>query len=264
VMDVNMRQALRERGLKVGTGFLEFDTPGVGQIAKAAGADYAFVDMEHSGFGIETIKRVLRYFQSADLPTVVRPPTKATHHIGQVLDAGANAVLVPMIETADEARDAVQACRYYPDGRRGAALGIAHDRYRGGSMAETFAAANQNVGAIMLIESVKGVENIADIAATDGVDGLWVGAFDLSCSLKRPGDFGSREFRDAAASVITAARKHGLNSGRLVGSPEEGARLFNEGVDWISYSADVYLLRNALKSGFDQIRALSRPRDATQ
>ena len=251
----SLRALLREDKLKVGTGFLEFDSPGIGHIAKAAGADYAFVDMEHSGFGIDTIKRVLRYMEAADLPCIVRPLTKDAHNIDQVLDAGADGVLAPMVETADEARAIVEASRYYPQGKRGAALGIAHDRYRSEPMAEAFAAANDRIAVLMLIESAKGVENIEEIAAVPGVDGIWIGAFDLSWSLGVPGEFDTNpKFEAAVSRVLAACKANGLNAGRLVGSPEEGARLHKAGVDAISYSVDIYLLRSALQSGISSIR----------
>jgi len=253
--ELSLRDLLRQRTLKVGTGFLEFDSPGIGQIARAGGVDFAFIDMEHSGFGIESVKRSLRYMQAAGLPAVVRPPTKAFHHIGQVLDAGADAVLVPMVETAEQARESLQAIKYYPEGRRGVALGIAHDRYRAGPMADTLAAANRKTAALMLIESVQGVANADEIAAVPGVDGLWLGALDLSCSLGAPGEFeSSPRFLAAMQKVLSAAKAHNLNAGRLAGTPGEGIALFKLGFDSLCYSADIYLLRGAIAAGVTAIR----------
>ena len=252
----SLRALLRSKGLKVGTSVFEFDSPGIGQIIKAAGADYVFVDMEHSGFGIDTLKRILRYMQSADLLTIVRPLTKAAHHIGQVLDAGADGVLIPMVETAEEARQAISAMKYLPQGNRGAALGIAHDRYRASNMKETFAAANENIAAIILIESAEGIKNVDQIAAIDGVDGLWLGGLDLSCSLGCLGEFdGNPVFDQAVTKLLDATKKHNINAGRLTFAPEEGINLFKAGFDAISYSADIYLLRSAIEQGISKIKA---------
>ena len=98
----------------LGTMIGEFDTPGIGHIAKAAGLDYVFLDLEHSGFGLGDLKRLLVYFQAAGLPVMVRPPSKSGHHISRALDAGAEALLMPMVASAEEAADLVRMMRYPP------------------------------------------------------------------------------------------------------------------------------------------------------
>ena len=248
------RDLTRSRALKVGTAFLEFDSPGVGQIAKAGGAEFAFVDMEHSGFGIDTVKRVLRYMQAADLPTMVRPPSKAYNHIARVLDIGAECLLLPMVGSAEETRIILQYMKYAPEGERGIALGIAHDRYRPGVPAEKLAAANAMTACIPLIETRAGIENVDEICALDGVDGLWIGHFDLSCSLGIPGQFEHRDFRAATRRVLAAAKKHNKCCGRMVGSVAEGLKLHREGFDMICYSGDVFLLQAAIQAGIAGIR----------
>jgi 2-keto-3-deoxy-L-rhamnonate aldolase RhmA len=252
----SLRSRLRSGQLTVGTGIFEFDSPGIGHILKAAGIDFAFIDMEHSCFGFETLKRVLRYMEAANLSAVVRPPTKQAHHLALALDAGAEAVLVPRIETAEEARAAVDAMKYPPRGTRGAAVGMAHDRYRLGNVEEGFAAANERTCAIMLIESRKGVENVAAIAAEEGVDGLWLGGLDLSCDMGVPGQSDNNDaFKAAADKVLAACRQNALSAGRLVFSPDEGIALYNRGFRSISYSADIYILQQALRKGVSDIRA---------
>ncbi len=188
------REMTKTRDLKAGVAFLEFDSPGVGQIAKAGGAEFAFIDMEHSGFGIDTVKRMLRYMQAADLPALVRPPSKSYHHIARVLDIGADALLLQMLSSAEEARQIVGYMKYAPEGGRGIALSIAHDRYRPGPAAEKLAAANAHVACIPLIETREGIQNIDEIVGVEGVDGIWIGHFDLSCSLGIPGQFEHPDF----------------------------------------------------------------------
>jgi 2-dehydro-3-deoxyglucarate aldolase/4-hydroxy-2-oxoheptanedioate aldolase len=250
-----LRSLLRSDKLTVGTGVFEFDTPGIGQILKATGIDFAFIDMEHSCFGFETLKKMLRYAQAAELPVVVRPPTKDSHHLGLALDAGADALLVPRIETAAEARAAIAAMKYPPKGVRGAAIGIAHDRYKPTAVRETFQSANESTGAIMLIESMKGVEHADEIASVADVDGLWLGGLDLSCDMGIPGQSdGNAEFKAAADKVLSACQTHSINPGRLVFSPEEGIALYRRGFRAISYSADIYILQRALQKGVAEIR----------
>jgi len=248
------RDLTKTGDLKVGIAVMEFDSPGIGQIAKAGGAEFAFIDMEHSGFGIDTVKRILRYMQAAELPTLVRPPSKAYHHVARVLDIGAEGLLLPMVGSAAEAQGILNSMKYVPDGGRGVALGIAHDRYRPGPTAEKLAAANAMTACIPLIETREGVENVEAIAALDGVDGLWIGHFDLSCSLGIPGQFEHRDFRAAHEQVLAAAKRNGKSCGRMVTGVEEGARLFRAGFDVICYSGDVFLLQAAIESGVKALR----------
>ncbi len=92
------------------------------------------------------------------------------------------------------------------------------------------------------------------IAAVDGVDGLWIGHFDLSCSLGIPGQFDHPDFLDAVERVVAAAKKHNRSCGRMVGNVEEGARLYKQGFDVICYSGDVFLLQAAIQDGISALR----------
>ncbi len=248
------RELTRNRDLKAGVAVMEFDSPGIGQIVKAGGADFAFLDMEHSGFGIDTIKRILRYMQAADLPTLVRPPSKAYHHIARVLDVGAEALLLPMVGGAEETETILNKMKYIPEGGRGVALSIAHDRYMPGPTDKKLAAANAKTACVPLIETRDGIENVDAIAAVEGVDGLWIGHFDLSCSLGIPGQFDHPDFLAAVEQIVTAAKKHNKSCGRMVSSVEDGARLFRQGFDIICYSGDVFLLQAAIESGISALR----------
>jgi 2-keto-3-deoxy-L-rhamnonate aldolase RhmA len=243
-----------ERRLKVGTSVFEFDTPGIGHILKNAGSEFVFLDMEHSGFGMDAMKRLLRYCEAAELPTLVRPPSKSTHHIARVLDIGAGGLILPMVADADEARHIVSAMKYVPQGTRGVALGIAHDRYAPGPVDDKLAAANAATACVVLIETADGVRNVDAIAAVDGIDALWIGHFDLSCSLGIPGQFDHPEFGAATEKVIAAARSHNKALGRLVNTPDEGIAFHRQGFDLICYSGDLWLFQAALTSGLQALK----------
>src|SRR5262245_61621041 len=210
-----LKRLAGSRKLKVGHFVVEFATPGIGHILKSAGCDFVLFDTEHSGFGMETVKSAVRYMQAADLPTIVRAPSKEYHHIARAADMGAEGVMLPMVGSAEEARHILDCLKYAPAGGRGVALQVAHDRYRPGPVHEKLAAANRRTTLFCQIETAAGVENADAIAATPGVDCLWVGHFDLSVSLGVPGDFGSKTFTDAIKRVAAATRKHGKSLGRL-------------------------------------------------
>jgi 2-keto-3-deoxy-L-rhamnonate aldolase RhmA len=249
-----LKEMAGSREPKVGHFIVEFATPGIGQILKAAGCDFALFDCEHSGFGFETIKSVLRYMQAADMPTIVRVPSKDYHHIARAADMGAEGIMLPMVGSAEEGRAILDCMKYHPVGRRGVALGIAHDRYLPGPTLDKLAAANRRTTLFAQIETRQGVENSEAIAALDGVDCLWVGHFDLSASLGIPGQFDHKDFTDAIKAVIKACRKHGKSAGRLVPNVDEGVAFYQAGFDFICYSGDVWALLGAVQQGVSKIR----------
>jgi 2-keto-3-deoxy-L-rhamnonate aldolase RhmA len=246
------------RATKFGHFIVEFATPGIGHILKGAGCDFTLFDLEHSGFGFETVKSALRYFEGADVAAIVRVPSKEYHHIARACDMGAEGIMLPMVGSAKEARQILDCMKYHPQGKRGVALGVAHDNYRGGDVAAKLAAANKRTTLFCQIETAEGVKNAEEIAAMDGVDCLWVGHFDLSVSLGVPGQFEHPKFTKAIDKVVAAARKHRKSLGRLVPNVETGIEYNKMGFDFICYSGDVWVLQNALTTAVGQLRAACR------
>lgn len=245
----------KTKDLKLGTYISELATPGVGRLLKSAGCDFAFVDMEHNGFSFETAQAVLRSLHDAGVATVLRPPSQKIHHLARSCDIGAQGLVPPMLSNMEQAAACIDAIKYWPDGHRGCAFGIAHDDYVGGSVTDAMAAANAKTSFVALIESAEGIENCEAIAAHDGVDCLWIGHLDLSASLGIPGTFDDPIFVDAIARVMAAARRNGKSVGRLVGSAEDAAAFRAQGCDFICYLGDVWLIQRALREGFAAIRS---------
>jgi 2-dehydro-3-deoxyglucarate aldolase/4-hydroxy-2-oxoheptanedioate aldolase len=252
--DDALKAMSKTKSAKFGHFIVEFATPGIGHILKSAGCDFALFDLEHSGFHFETVKSVLRYFEAAQLPAIVRVPSKEYHHIARAMDMGAEGLMLPMVSTPDEARQIVHAMKYHPAGGRGVALQVAHDRYRPGAVPDKFAAANSRSTLFCQIETAAGVENADEIAAIEGVDALWVGHFDLSVSLGIPGEFDHPDFKRAIERTIAACKKHGKALGRLVPTVELGVELNKAGFDFICYSGDVWVLHNALAEAIARLR----------
>ncbi|MBX6322839.1 MAG: hpch/hpai aldolase [Rhodospirillaceae bacterium] len=240
---------------RLGTFLVEFATPGIGHILKAAGCDFVLFDLEHSGITLDLLKSALRYLEAADLPAIVGLPSRDPHQVGLVLDMGAQAVMSPMVETVAEAQACLERLRYPPAGRRAVALRVAHDRYRARPVPELLAATNAEVCWFAKIETALGVENVDAIAALPGVDGLWIGHVDLTASLGCPGDFADPRSPAAVERGPAGARRHGKPIGRLVGSVEEGLRLHAQGFDFIGYSGDVWILQDGLAAALDALRA---------
>ena len=152
----------------------EFFSPGMPQVLKAADCEFALFDMEHTGLGFETLKMLFAACRGVGISPMVRVPRSEYHFLARALDVGAHGVMVPMVESAGEAQRIVEATHYPPQGRRGAAFGIAQDDYRGGDVKAKVAALNERTLVIAQIESERGLDEVEAIAATPGIDVLWL------------------------------------------------------------------------------------------
>jgi len=257
-MTATMRNMVATRRLKLGTFVVEFNSPGMGQILKAAGCEFAIIDMEHSGFDYDGLKRMLRYYQAAGVPAIVSTAVGDYDVIARACDMGADAIQPAKVGSAEEAREMLSHMRYPPQGHRGVALGIAHDRYRPGDTAKKLKRANRETVFFPKIETRQGIENIDAIAALGGVGGIWIGHFDLSVDMGIPAQFDHPEFTAAMKRVARACRRHDISLGRIAENVETGVALNRMGFDFLCYSGDIWLLRDALKAGLDALRAECR------
>jgi 2-dehydro-3-deoxyglucarate aldolase/4-hydroxy-2-oxoheptanedioate aldolase len=208
---------IRERVLAgeqvLGAMVFECFTPGIARLMELAGCDYVLYDMEHTGIGLETLRVQAAHCRGLSVAPMARVPRCEYRFIAGALDIGMKGVMVPMVESADQARVIGEASRYPPGGRRGAAFGFAHDDYAPGDPAEKMRRADAEVLTIAQIETERGLENLDAIAATDGIDVLWLGHFDLTNFLGVPGQFRSQTYLDAVRAIVGAARRHGKGLG---------------------------------------------------
>lgn len=253
-----MRNMVATQRLKLGTFVVEFNSPGMGHILKAAGCEFAIIDMEHSGFDYDSLKRMLRYYQAAGVPAIVSTAVGDYDVIARACDMGADAIQPAKVGSAEEAREMLSHMRYPPQGHRGVALGIAHDRYQPGDTAKKLQRANRETVFFPKIETRQGIENIDAIAALGGVAGIWIGHFDLSVDMGIPAQFDHPEFTAAMRRAARACRKHDISLGRIAENVETGVALNRMGFDFLCYSGDIWLLRDALKAGLDALRAECR------
>jgi 2-dehydro-3-deoxyglucarate aldolase/4-hydroxy-2-oxoheptanedioate aldolase len=161
-----------------------------------------------------------------------------------------------MVSSVEQATLAVRAVKYFPQGDRGVATGLAHERFRrdAATLNARFAGHNARTLVILQVEDGAGADAADAIAALDGVDVLWVGHNDLSVALGKPGDFADPAFVTAEEKTIAACRKHGKSAGRLARDAAEAALFTRRGYDWVSIATDVGLLQAALAEGIDTVR----------
>jgi 2-keto-3-deoxy-L-rhamnonate aldolase RhmA len=249
-----MKAKLAAGGLTFGTMVFEFLSPGLPRLAKRSGAEFLIYDMEHSAVTVETIAWQLALCRSVGIVPIVRPTAGLRHLIGPLLDAGALGVKIPNVETAEEAREIVRWTRYPPAGERGAAFGLPHDDYGGGNQVETMRAANDSLIILAQIESERGLENVDEIMATDGIDIAWLGHFDLSNSMGIPGEFEHPRFLAALDRIVAAAERHGKAAGFLAANAEIGRAWMARGFRAVLVSRDTMLFANALRGGIAALR----------
>jgi 2-keto-3-deoxy-L-rhamnonate aldolase RhmA len=255
-----VKRTLSQGGVAIGTMFFEFNTTGVARIAANAGAEFALFDTEHTGWDADTIRTLMATARAAALVPMVRVPATQYHLIARPLDLGAMGIMIPMVESEEQARLFVRSAKYPPDGGRGAAFGVAHDDYEGGDVAAKMASANAEGLLIGLIETVTGIENVEKIAAVDGLDVLWIGHFDLTTSLGIPGQFDHGDYLAAVDRVLDVSRRTGKAAGIMAGTVEDGLRALGRGFRAIAYGGDLWLYQEALRAGLAQLEAARKAR----
>lgn len=251
-----LKQRLQAGQMPVGTMVFEFFVPGMAQIAAAAGADFLLYDMEHSGADIESIKQQCAACAGMGVAPLVRVPAHEYHFVARVLDAGAHGVMMPMVADAAQARELVAWSRYPPRGRRGAAFGVAHDGYRGGSPVDKIAASEARTLVIAMIETPQGVAQAEQIAAVPGIDVLWLGHFDLTNFMGISAQFEHPEYLAAVRHIVAACRRHGKIAATMAADDAWARQYHGHGFRLFAYGLDVHLFQRTLAAGLQGLRAL--------
>ena len=249
-----VKRRLGEGNLVLGTMIFEFNTTGIGHIVAAAGAEFVIFDMEHTGWSMETIRGLLAATRAADTVPMVRVPATEYHFIARALDLGAMGVMVPMVESGAQAARIMAAAKYAPDGMRGAAFGVAHDDYVVGDIATTLRQANDEGLLIAQIETAAGVDQAEEIAATTGIDVIWIGQFDLTTSLGIPGQTDHPRYVEAEAAVLQACSQAGKVAAVMTLDMPSSHAAIQRGFRMVAYGGDLWLYCAALKRGLDELR----------
>ncbi len=250
----HVKRRLQKGEVCVGTLVFEFATSGLARIAATAGADFVLFDQEHTGWTTDVVRMLLATSRAADFVPLVRVPAAQYHLISQVLDLGAMGVMVPMVESVEQAELIVRSAKYPPLGGRGAAFGVAHDDYVPGNVLEKIASANAETLLIAQIEAAVGLENVERIAAVPGIDVVWLGHFDLTNSMGIPAQFTDARYLAAVERIAGAAKQRGKAAGFMVSSIGEAASMLEKGYRCLAYSGDIWIYSQALRAGLEGVR----------
>ncbi|MEX1231602.1 MAG: aldolase/citrate lyase family protein [Planctomycetaceae bacterium] len=250
-----LRQRLENGKPCLGCWLTITDPLAVEALAADCDVDWVMFDMEHSGTAWHDLKLALLGWKGSPIPFFVRVPSHDPTFIARVLDLGASGVVVPFVNTPDEAARIVSACRYPPIGKRG----VAPRRVgRYGTQFEAYlASANNDVFVMVQIESAAAVEHVEAIATTPGLDAIFIGPCDLSFSLGVPLKWDDPKLAAAIEKVIAAGKRQGINVAMAVdGTPEEIARRAEQGIQLMTIGIDWYFMRNGIKEKTAAIRTL--------
>ncbi|MER5531954.1 aldolase/citrate lyase family protein [Streptomyces sp. NPDC002677] len=235
----------------VGT-FVGSASPITAEVCAAAGADWVLLDLEHGAGGEEQVRTTVPAAAAYGVPTVVRVESAARIRIGRVLDLGVAGVMLPRVDTAAEAREALRHLRYPPAGDRGVAT---YNRACRFGLDPAALDREGEILGIVQIESASALGEVEEIAALDGADVLFVGPRDLSHDLGVPGDFTAPLYREALERVRKAAADHGKACGLLVSDGPAAAAKRGEGWTFIGIGSDTTLLAAAVSTALGEARA---------
>jgi 4-hydroxy-2-oxoheptanedioate aldolase len=219
----------------------------IAMIAKTAGFDTIYVDLEHNTLSIDTCCQICIAAQQIGLTPLVRVPANTPEYICRVLDGGAIGVITPHVRSADEARAMVEQVKFPPLGHRSAGGALSHYQYRSFPMAETNAAMNDATSLVVMLETVAALENVEAIIATEGVDMLLIGSNDLCAEMGITGQYDHPRLRDAFARAIEAARKVGkhVGVGGVASRDDLMTRFVRMGARFVSTGTDLSFLLGA-------------------
>ncbi|MEP9377809.1 aldolase/citrate lyase family protein [Aquabacter sp. CN5-332] len=233
----------------------------IARIARTAGFDALYVDVEHSSFGLDTTGQICMMALEVGIVPFVRVPSNTPDYISRALDGGALGVIAPHVRSAEEARAVVSAAKFPPFGERGISAGLPHLHFRSFPTVEAFAALNAATMVVVQFESADAVEQAEEIAAVDGVDLVLIGTNDLMADMGIPGQFEHPRVRDAFARTIAACRKHGkhVGVGGLSTRPQLMAEMVGLGARYVSTGTDLAFLLGAATQKANQVREINIP-----
>ena len=248
-----LKDKLRSKQLTIGS-WISIGHTAIAEIMAKAGFDWLVIDMEHSAIGIEQCQELIRVIDLCGVASLVRVGANDALLIKRVMDAGALGIIVPMVNSPEEAKKAVSAVKYPPHGARG--VGLSRAQGYGISFNEYKKWVEEESVVIVQIEHIEAVENLEKILAVKEVDAFIIGPYDLSGSLGVPGDLASERMLKALEKVKQVTAKTSAVAGYHVvpPQPELVEEKIKEGYTFIAYSVDFLFLGESCRQGLKRIR----------
>ncbi|MFC2155183.1 HpcH/HpaI aldolase/citrate lyase family protein [Acidobacteriota bacterium] len=242
-MAFSFRRKLKEGKPLIGT-IQSLSALEISEILAAAGFDWLFIDMEHTVLDVPAVQRILQAAQGR-IGGIVRVPAGEEVWVKRVLDAGAEGLIFPQVNSAGQAKKIVQLCKYSPEGNRG--VGLSRAQGYGIRFNEYVESANRDTVVIIQVEHIEAVKNIEAIVQVPGIDALFIGPYDLSGSMGKIGKVDDPEVQEKIETVLLAGLKAGLAVGIFTTNPADVKSLIEKGYTLITLGIDVMSFSDAAR-----------------
>ena len=249
-----LKRALAEGKVCLGA-TITMNSPVVAELMSHIGFDWLWIETEHSSLTEENVLTMLQAANGSDVSTCVRVPWNDKTMIKRYLDTGPDGIIIPLVNSREEAEAAVRAMKYPPVGERGA--GLSRAQAYGLHMGEYMATANEEVMTTLMIEHIKAVANIDEILAVEGVDSVIIGALDLSGSMGLLGQTSDPRVEGAIQTVLAASKRAKVPCGIITVSPEQANERIAQGFTQIIMGIDVLYLVSGITGALAQIKGRS-------
>jgi 2-keto-3-deoxy-L-rhamnonate aldolase RhmA len=228
---------------------------GIAEIFARSGFDWVVVDLEHSMISIDQAGDLIRTIDLAGAVPLVRLTSNNSDQVKRIMDAGACGIVVPNINSVEEAMQAISATRYAPLGNRGVGLGRAQDY--GPGFKDYLEWQKNGPIVIVMIENISALKNLKEILSLKGVDGFIIGPYDLSCSMGIPGEFEKKEFVSTIQFILEEGIKAKCPAGIHIVEPDikQLENIINMGYRLIAYGVDIRMLDIACREGIKFAKA---------
>ncbi len=250
-MNNQLKETMLAGTRAVGT-FFELGNMNAMEALTGTGLDFVVIDAEHGSSDTETITDLIRAAESSTITPLVRIADVSHREIQRILDAGAMGLIVPCLRTMQEIEDLIKLSKYSPTGSRGFAPTRSsrwgEAQWAKGSLESLMAVCNRETLIIPQCETLEMLDIIEEVAKQDGVDGIFIGPYDLSIAMGIPGQFHEPAFAAAVLRIINAGKSAGKLLMVYAGSPEDAVRHFDLGIDGVAVSMDTMVLQESMKA----------------
>lgn len=250
MMKNKLKEMLKQGQVALGT-WITTASPDIAEILANIGFDWLIFDMEHAPLGIETVQNLIQATKESDIVPIVRVAWNDQVLIKLALDIGSYGLLIPLVNSKEDAVKAVRAAKYPPAGIRGVGPRRASNYYR--SFQEYLAKANEEIMVVVQIEHAKAVENIDDILSVDGLDAIYIGPADLTASMGLFGQYNNPKVVKAIDTILLSSQKAGVPVGTHAFDVESASRLISRGFQLITIGTDIGFLIQGCTETLKQI-----------
>lgn len=257
----SLKTKLKRHELTIGS-WITLGHPSIAEIMSNAGFEWLTIDMEHSAITLDLAQQLIQVIELCGVVPLVRVGENHPTLIKRVMDAGSHGVVVPMVNSKEDAINAVNAVKYPPAGKRG--VGLARAQGYGTAFEKYKEWVDRDSIVIVQIEHIKAVDNLEAILSVDGVDGFIIGPYDLSGSLGVPGEFENPKVIEALEEIRRVSARSKVSAGYHVVPPktELVEQAIIDGYTFIAYSVDFLFLGEMCRQGLRDIRNLLQSKDA--